>query len=249
MSSTSGLATKEPSQPPPSRCLSPDHAAQLLSVLSGDAEKYNLFSHKTLSQHLQDAVDLAVLLGPFLLPRQRVLDLGSGSGIVGLAGAFLFPEVVWYLVDCRQKCCDSLEKAVQALGIGNRVHVLFGRAEALGRNPAHRHQYHAVVARRFGPPSVTAECAAPLLCVNGFLMVTDPRSSTEQHLVPNRPGDISVPAAERWPAGGVGLVGLQLQQRHANPAVSIFRSVRLCGTKYPRSRRLGRDQASRQHVF
>lgn len=117
-------------------------------------------------------------------------DLGSGGGVPGLVLVVARPDLRVVLIDALDKRCRFLEAAVAALGVGDRVDVVEGRAEAIGRGPL-RGQLDAVVARSFGPPSTTAECAAPLLRVGGVLLVSEP---PEGH--------------DRWPVDGVGQLGL-----------------------------------------
>jgi len=75
-----------------------------------------------------------------------------------------------------------------------------------------------VVARSFGSPSVTAECAAPLLAVGGQLLVSEPPS----------------PSADRWPAAGLALVGLRLDETVSGLASCT--QVEPCPERFPRRR-------------
>jgi hypothetical protein len=75
-----------------------------------------------------------------------------------------------------------------------------------------------------------AECSAPLLKRNGFLLVTDPD-----------PGDLKPTAAanERWPAAGLARLGMVLEDVCIEPAfASVIRSTRRCTHQFPRSKRL-----------
>jgi 16S rRNA (guanine527-N7)-methyltransferase len=98
-------------------------------------------------------------------------------------------------VDASLRRVRFLEGAVRDLGLSARVAVLHARAEELGRNAQWRGQADAVVARGFGPPSVVAECGAPLLRVGGVLAVSEP------------------PRAEgvRWPRTEVERFGLRVR--------------------------------------
>ena len=121
----------------------------------------------------------------------RALDLGSGGGLPGLALALRWPESHWVLLDSRHKATEFLARAIESLQLTARVQVLEDRAEVVGRSDR-RGSFHLVVARGFGPPAVTAECAAPLLRSGGQLIVSEPPS----------PGD-------RWPVDGLALLGLR----------------------------------------
>lgn len=103
------------------------------------------------------------------------LDLGAGGGLPGLVLACLaWPSTRWVLLDAQRKRTTFLREAVAELGLADRVTVVTERAEVVGRQVEHRGAYDLVTARSFGPPAVTAECAAPLLCVGGHLVVSEP---------------------------------------------------------------------------
>ena len=157
-------------------------------------------------------------------PRPRVLDLGSGGGLPGLVVAAQWPEASVDLLEAAARRAAFLERAVSRLGLGGRVHVLHGRAEACGRQSGHRGAYDGVLARSFGRPAVVAECAAPLLKVGGWLVVSEP------------------PAAERdaaqdsrWPPGPLRQFGLEpLELVHEEFDYRTLRLAEPCPDRFPR---------------
>lgn len=146
----------------------------------------------------------------------QVVDLGSGAGVPGLIIALARPDLHLVLVEAAAKRCRFLESAIASLGID--VDVLEGRAEVVGRGPL-RGLSDAVVARSFGAPSATAECAAPLLRVGGLLVVSEP---------PTSPPD-------RWSPAGLGRLGLALEARQEGPPhMQLLRQVEECPNEFPR---------------
>lgn len=132
-------------------------------------------------------------------PPARALDLGAGGGLPGLVlSAAHWPDTRWTFIDSQAKRTDFLRDQVGVLGLSDRVDVVTARAEEAGRNPEHRGAYDLVVARSFGAPPVTAECAAPLLRVGGWLLVSEPPD-----------GEVE----KRWPPDGLALVGLGPAER------------------------------------
>jgi 16S rRNA (guanine527-N7)-methyltransferase len=117
--------------------------------------------------HLLDAV-AALPLVDMIAPR-RCLDLGSGGGVPGIPLALARPDIAWLLVDSVRKKVDALASFVEALGLPNVV-VQAERAEALGRDPAHRERYDLVTARACAALPVVAEYALPLLRRGGTLL-------------------------------------------------------------------------------
>ena len=116
--------------------------------------------------HLADA--LAAV--PFLdrLRPTSAVDLGTGGGVPGLVLALARPDVCWTLVDSVRKKADAVREFARALSLD--VTVVAERAEALGRDPAHRERHDLVVARACAALPVLAEYALPLLAVGGRLL-------------------------------------------------------------------------------
>ncbi|HEV7863284.1 MAG TPA: RsmG family class I SAM-dependent methyltransferase [Acidimicrobiia bacterium] len=148
----------------------------------------------------------ALLVG---LPEQgRVLDLGSGGGLPGLVVATYRPQLELTLLEARQRACAFLRDAVAALGLVGVV-VVEARAEEAARLAELRETFDTVVARSFGPPAVTAECAVGFLRSGGRLVVTEP------------PEDGSVPPSPRWPPDGLDTLGLGTATRGGGPEASF----------------------------
>lgn len=146
------------------------------------------------------------------------VDLGSGGGIPGLVLAGALPDVRWTLLDGMVRRTSFLEEAVRALGWADRVAVETVRAEAAGRG-ARRGAADLVVARSFGPPAVTAECAAPLLRLGGQLVVSEP---------PEADG-------RRWAAEGLVELGLLLETTVVGPPGFVrLRKTGETPERYPR---------------
>ncbi len=139
---------------------------------------------------------------------------GAGSAAPGGAG---FP---WTLLDSRRRSVTFLREAVGTLGLAGRVAVVEGRAEDVGRSPEHRGRYRLVTARGFGPPAVTAECAAALLVVGGRLVVSEPPGS----------------GGERWPAYALERLGLGLLKvvRLHQGSFVVLEQRSTCPDAYPR---------------
>ncbi len=146
----------------------------------------------------------------------RVVDLGSGGGVPGLILAIERPDLELVLVDATAKRCRFLEEAVARLQL--TASVIEGRAEVIGHG-ALRGTADAVVARSFGPPSVTAECAAPLLRPGGLLVVSEPPASGE----------------DRWPVAPLSKLGLRpLLRTTTSPVIQVLTLAASCPDEFPR---------------
>jgi 16S rRNA (guanine527-N7)-methyltransferase len=162
-----------------------------------------------------------------------LLDLGSGGGLPGLVVATRWPEATLVLLDAQGRRTAFLSDAVRRLGLGARVSVRQGRAEAAGRDPLLRGHFDGVLARSFGRPAVVAECAAPLLGSGGWLVVSEPPGSP-----PDRPPDLpSDPSGEalRWPAQPLRQLGLVPGELvHEGFDYQTLRQAEPCPERFPR---------------
>ena len=151
----------------------------------------------------------------------HVLDLGSGGGLPGLVLATVWPHARFSLLDVGERRVTFLREAIEACGLADRVRVLHGRAEEIGRRSEERGTYDLVVARSFGPPAVTAECAAPFLRVGGLLITSEPPAERT--------------ADGRWSEKGLALLGLTSLQQMTQPfAYRIAMQSAPCSDRYPR---------------
>jgi 16S rRNA (guanine527-N7)-methyltransferase len=159
----------------------------------------------------------------------RWLDLGSGGGLPGLVLAWQWEDWPGVLLDASQRRAALLSQIVAEMGWNERVGVECARAEDAAREPSCRASFSLVVARGFGPPAVTAECAAPFLVVGGLLVVSEP------------PGEDSDEA--RWPAAGLASLGLAARARWRGAfGYQILQMVTPCPTMYPRRSGMARKR-------
>jgi 16S rRNA (guanine527-N7)-methyltransferase len=120
---------------------------------------------------MEHAEALVAVLG---FPKRSFLDLGSGGGLPGLVLALRWPESRGVLLDAGRRRGEHLETACAELGLADRVTVVRARAEEAGRDRRWRGSVDLVVARGFGSPAVTAECAVGFLRAGGRLVVSEP---------------------------------------------------------------------------
>lgn len=160
------------------------------------------------------------------LPEPVLVDLGTGGGLPGLVLARSLPHWRTVLVEGSTRRGAWLESAISALSLEARVSLLVRRAEDVGRQGDSRGVASVVTARAFGPPPVVAECAAPLLCVGGTLVVSEPPMD------PSRSDSLT----QRWPQGPLATLGLDsaVPIDVAGRAFVTIRSLEACPERYPR---------------
>ncbi len=160
---------------------------------------------------------------------RRLVDLGSGGGLPGLVLAAEWPEATVALVEANGRRAAFLRRALERLGLAERADVLEERAEVCGRTNGLRAGFDGVVARSFGRPAVVAECAAPLLKVGGWLLVSEPPSSPLEN--EDGPGNQD----PRWPADPLRQLGLEPAQiLHEGFEYRVLTQAAPCPEGFPR---------------
>jgi 16S rRNA (guanine527-N7)-methyltransferase len=187
-----------------------------LPAVLARAQDRGLLGPGPIDEHLRHARRLAELVGP----PASFLDLGSGAGVPGLVLALAWPGATAVLLDSGHRRAEHLRAACVELGLTDRVTVVEARAEDAAREPAWRGRLPLVVARGFGPPAVTAECAVGFLEVGGELVVSEP------------PGG----APARWDPAGLARLGLSDPEFRSGGGASVarLRLERAPGAEWPR---------------
>jgi 16S rRNA (guanine527-N7)-methyltransferase len=151
------------------------------------------------------------------------VDLGSGGGVPGLVGIDRLPDSRWWLVDAQAKRIRFLESVIAEWDATDRVEVVLGRAEEVCRARVADIGDGAdiVVARGFGPPALTAECAVGFLRLGGLLIVSEPPDSN----------------GERWAGLQGSALGLEFAgvQRSGQFGYAVFHQARPAERGYPRT--------------
>lgn len=189
---------------------------ELLDVLER-ARDIGLLGPGPVDTHLDHADAWAGALGA---DPGSFLDLGAGAGVPGLMFLLVWPEAVGTFLDSRQRSVESLRAAAEDLGWSDRVTVVEGRAEDLGRDAELRERFPLVVARGFGSPAATAECGSAFVRVGGRLSVSEPPG-----------GD-----AGRWPDDGPAQLGLGAATALTAPTGSfvVLEKIAPLADRFPR---------------
>lgn len=93
-------------------------------------------------------------------------DIGSGAGFPALPLKIVYPHLKIMIVDALAKRIRFLQEVVALIGLENVV-CLHGRAEEVGRDPAHRDQYDVVTARAVARLAALNELCLPFVRTGG----------------------------------------------------------------------------------
>lgn len=188
-----------------------------LALSLEEARRRGYLGPRPVETQIQHSLALAAAAGGVDRP-DRAMDLGSGGGIPGLPMALAWSSTSWVLLEGGTSRAKFLQEAVRTLGLGPRVEVWGTRSEEAARGSA-RATFDLVVARGFGTPAATAECAAPFLRVGGRLLVSEPPGGS--------PG--------RWDPLGLAMLGMALGPSGGPPAsYQVLEQTSLCPDRFPR---------------
>ena len=138
-------------------------------------ERFNLTAitdwEGVLVRHFLDSLScLKALPRAELAAGARVIDVGTGAGFPGLLLKIVCPGMRLTLLEATGKKVTFLEHVVQVLGLMRDVGVIHGRAEELGRDPAHRERYDWALARAVAEMPALVEYLLPLVRVGGAML-------------------------------------------------------------------------------
>lgn len=189
-----------------------------MELLLSEARSQGLVGPGPVSDHLDHARGFQEARGA--PPQGVALDLGSGAGLPGLPLALTWPQSCWVLLDSGRRRAMFLRGAVARLGLEGRVRVEEARAEEASRRVELRSMFSLVVARGFGSPAVTAECAAGFLEQGGHLVVSEPPVTSE-----------------RWSESGLTMLGMRkgrAVETTTGSHLQIIEQLFACPDRYPR---------------
>ncbi len=117
------------------------------------------------ADHIADS--LVALDLPEVRRATAIADLGAGAGLPGLVLAAALPHATVALVESSRRKCAFIAQAIERCGLTN-ARPVNTRAEAWTEGRGH---HDLVTARALAPPAVVVEYAAPLLQMNGILLL------------------------------------------------------------------------------
>lgn len=143
---------------------------RLAQLLLEKSDELNLFSTgdrlKIAEKHIPDS--LAILNFWKIREGMKIMDIGTGGGLPGLALAASCPQLKFMLMDAREKKIRAVLEVADDLGLKN-VRGTASRFELLAHKSGFRKQYDVITARAVAPLPVLLEYASGFLRMGGRL--------------------------------------------------------------------------------
>lgn len=167
-----------------------DDAARFVAMLSGDGVERGVIGPREVDRLWERHLLNSAVLGEVIPPGCRVLDVGSGAGLPGIALALARPDLTIALLEPMARRVDWLQEVVEGLDLPIEVHR--GRAED---RPVSS-DWDVVAARAVAPLGRLTRWCLPLARPAGQLVALKGASAREE---------VSRDRAEIRRAGGDGI--------------------------------------------
>jgi 16S rRNA (guanine(527)-N(7))-methyltransferase RsmG len=114
-----------------------DRLREYCNILLKYNKKTNIISRKISEEQLQDLIRDSCNLGEYI-NCDRVIDMGSGNGILGITLAIVYPEKHFTLVDSVKKKIKFLEHVKKVMQLNN-VEVIHSDVLSMVKNKTNRY--------------------------------------------------------------------------------------------------------------
>ena len=130
----------------------------LTSITEYDAVQIN---------HFLDSLTVALIWKPDSGRKQaRVLDVGTGAGLPGIALKIVFPEIRLVLLEATTKKTEFLHHLKRILDL-NDIDIVAGRAEDVAHLSQYREKFDLVLARAVAAMPALVELTLPFCSIGG----------------------------------------------------------------------------------
>ena len=185
---------------------------QYVKLLLDWNKKINLISRKdeenVWTYHILHSISL--LFKVKIFEGSKIVDIGSGGGLPGIPLKILHPNISLLCLDATKKKITSISQMVEDLKLKN-VDVAWGRAEEVGLQSMHLHNFDFAMARAVGPLN-------ELIALSTIFLKTQNISSTSENIINDSLIDPKPPVLIAFKGGDL-TKEIDLAKRHHPKAI------------------------------
>lgn len=197
-------------------------AARFVAMLAGEGTHRGVIGPREVSRLWDRHMLNSVAIGELIAPGCRVLDVGSGAGLPGIALALARPDLTIALLEPMARRTTWLQEMTEVLDLP--VEVRRGRAE----DHTVSTDWDVVTARAVAPLGRLARWCMPLLRPGGQLLALKGAGAREE---------ASRDRAEVYRAGGCGIEIVECGVSLVDPPATVVIVSRRRGDDGPRARK------------
>lgn len=112
---------------------------------------------------------------------KTICDIGAGAGFPSIPLLIAYSHLHVTIVDSLNKRINFLQLLVNELGLNDRVQLIHGRAEDVGRQKELRESFDIVTARAVARTNVLLEYCLPLVKKNGMFLALKGQYLEDEH--------------------------------------------------------------------
>lgn len=157
-------------------------AAQYAEILATRGVEWGLMGPREVDRIWDRHVLNSVAVSGPIPSGASVIDVGSGAGLPGVPLVLARPDLSVTLLEPLLRRANFLTGVVEELGLGDRVTIVRGRAEDIGRGPLAdvRPLYDAVTSRAVAPLPRLLDWSAGLIGPGGRLVALKGASAADE---------------------------------------------------------------------
>lgn len=176
-------------------------------------------------RHFLDSLSCLLALDLDVNESLSCIDVGAGAGFPGLPLKIVWPRLSLTLLESTGKKVTFLQHLIERLQV-EEAKAIKGRAEELGRDPAHRENYDLVLARAVASLPVLVEYTLPF-CRLGGMVIAQKGTEAQAEAEAAKPG-MAILGGQLRGVQAVPLPGLT--ERH----LVVIDKINPTPDKYPR---------------
>jgi 16S rRNA (guanine527-N7)-methyltransferase len=154
--------------------------------------------------HFLDALSIVPVLHKYGLAAGRLIDVGSGAGLPGIALKIALPEINLTLLDSSEKKTEFMRHACHLIDI--KTETVCGRAESVAKMATFSEQFDAATARAVAKPEELKGLCIPFLKPGGLLILPVSSATAKENASTGSLKEIIMPPEQILPGKAIMII-------------------------------------------